>query len=482
MAHGTDKFGSHWYTPHYHRFFEHLRDRPVTLLEAGIGGYDDPAAGGESLAMWRDYFPQGRIIGIDVTAKRLDLGPRVVTRQGSMSDPVFITALGAEFGPVDIVIDDGSHVSRDTIRFFGAAFPLLAEGGYFAIEDTQTSYWSAFGGSLADTAVTTMNMVKQLVDEVDHAERRLVAGASPAHRFADAIRAIHRFHNLVLIEKGDNTEASNFAPESGADPASRAILADYVRVIEEGGGGIGTVVACARLLVAAGESAAALRRLEEALGRHPASARLRLLAARTALAQGDVGRTVLHLKELRAVDAGDLDAAMLIAETATLRAHFPDLAERVEQRAAAAEASARTLIQAARVLAALRRKDRALHWLAVARARLVPRDEAAALDLVDGFRRLGAIEQALAVHDGIDHEALMPADAVRHGALLRAAGRHEEAVDILTAAIGLDWYQPRAHSERSRALAALGRDDEAMEAAKAFLTSSQRGRRASLAS
>jgi tetratricopeptide (TPR) repeat protein len=482
VAHGTDKFGSHFYTPHYNRYFEVLRQRPVTLLEAGIGGYDDPGAGGESLAMWRDYFPHGRIVGIDIVAKRLDLGPRVTTRQGSMSDPAFIAALGAEFGPFDIIIDDGSHISRDTIRFLDIAFPLLVDGGYFAIEDTQTSYWAAFGGSLAANAATTMNLVKQLVDEVDHAERDLVAGAPPPHRFAATIRAIHRFHNLVLIEKGDNTEASNLGPRAATDPASRAALAEYVRVLEAGDGTIGTVIACARLLVAAGERDAALQRLEDALRRHPDSSRLRLLAARTAHGSGDVGRTVLHLRELRAADGTDLEALMLIAGSAALRGNSPAAAERAEQRAATAGGDPRTLIQAARVLEALRMRDRALHWLNVARGRLGPHDGAAAHDLVDAFRRLGSIHQALAIQDAIDNDTLLPADAVRRGALLRAAGRHEEAVDILTAATGLDWYQPRAHSERSRALAALGRDAEAMEAAKAFLASSRHGRRVSIAS
>src|ERR1700754_3628667 len=76
IRHGTDKWGAHFYTPVYHQLFAHLRDKPVRLLEIGIGGYQFAKLGGASLAMWADYFPSGRILGIDVFKKNLDLDPR----------------------------------------------------------------------------------------------------------------------------------------------------------------------------------------------------------------------------------------------------------------------------------------------------------------------------------------------------------------------------------------------------------------------
>jgi hypothetical protein len=60
IRHGTDKWGPHFYTPIYHAVFAHLRDRPVRLLEIGVGGYKLRDVGGASLAMWADYFPHGR--------------------------------------------------------------------------------------------------------------------------------------------------------------------------------------------------------------------------------------------------------------------------------------------------------------------------------------------------------------------------------------------------------------------------------------
>src|SRR5215470_6705217 len=83
LRYGTDKWGTHFYTPVYHQLFAHLRDKPVRLLEIGVGGYEFARLGGASLAMWADYFANGRVLGIDVYAKTLNLGPRVCVQQGS---------------------------------------------------------------------------------------------------------------------------------------------------------------------------------------------------------------------------------------------------------------------------------------------------------------------------------------------------------------------------------------------------------------
>lgn len=49
--HGSDKWGSHWYIPHYSRHFGPRRWRRMNVLEIGVGGYEDPLRGGRSLRM-----------------------------------------------------------------------------------------------------------------------------------------------------------------------------------------------------------------------------------------------------------------------------------------------------------------------------------------------------------------------------------------------------------------------------------------------
>jgi hypothetical protein len=214
MVHGTDKWGDHWYASHYDR---HLRDRRLevrSVLEIGVGGYDDPAAGGASLRMWRDYFPEATIIGLDVYDKSAVREERIVTVQGDQSDIAFLERLGQSHGPFDLIVDDGSHVCVDVIATFHALFPFVVDGGTYAIEDLQTGYWPGTGGSSTDTTslVTSVGFVKSLVDSLNYREL-LLEGYEPTY-LDQHIVALHCFHNLVLAVKGDNDERSSFVQEN----------------------------------------------------------------------------------------------------------------------------------------------------------------------------------------------------------------------------------------------------------------------------
>jgi hypothetical protein len=205
MLYGTDKWGHHWYAKHYQTYFAPLRLKRLSILEIGIGGYDDPAAGGASLRMWRTYFPRSMIFGIDIYDKsRLD-ERRIKTFRGSQVDERFLRAVLDETGPLDIVIDDGSHRNEHVIRSFELLFPYLREGGMYVIEDTQTSYWPSEGGSSTElnNVRTTMGFLKALVDGLNHAE---FAHEQEPSFYDRNIVAIHFYHNLVFIRKGPNDE------------------------------------------------------------------------------------------------------------------------------------------------------------------------------------------------------------------------------------------------------------------------------------
>jgi len=53
---GSDKVYGHSFIPIYETYFKSLRKKPLNILEIGIGGYEDPNSGGESLLMWAEYF------------------------------------------------------------------------------------------------------------------------------------------------------------------------------------------------------------------------------------------------------------------------------------------------------------------------------------------------------------------------------------------------------------------------------------------
>ena len=210
---GTDKWGSHWYAQHYQTYFASLRRKRLRLLEIGIGGYGAPDQGGESLRMWKAYFPKAQIYGLDLVDKRVHDERRVTTVIGSQDDEALLRRLSESAGPFDIVIDDGSHVSAHIIKTFQVLFPLLSENGIYVVEDTQTAYWADFGGSRRGelTAPTSMNFLKSLADGLNYGEfvRKADEPLYVPSYFDEHIVAMHFYHNLVFIQKGLNNEKSN---------------------------------------------------------------------------------------------------------------------------------------------------------------------------------------------------------------------------------------------------------------------------------
>lgn len=227
IRHGTDKFGPHFYTPLYHELFLGLRERPIRLLEIGVGGYDLKTAGGASLAMWADYFSCGEITGLDIAEKRLAPNPRIKLYQGSQDDSIVLKKICDERGPFDIVIDDGSHVPKHVVTSFNLLFPSLVDGGLYVIEDVQTAFWPHFGGSSLHGG-DTVRLTRTLIECLNHAEIGVVDRSHSFPPFAKQIKSFRAFHNVFVIDKGENCEPSNAAYELN-NPAA----IDAVKIIEE---------------------------------------------------------------------------------------------------------------------------------------------------------------------------------------------------------------------------------------------------------
>jgi hypothetical protein len=90
---GSDKWGGHWYTPHYQRYLESNRERPVTVLEIGIDGYTLPDTGGASLRMWKHYFCRGMVYGMDLFDKSGVSEPRMRAVRGDQRVPEYLMAV-----------------------------------------------------------------------------------------------------------------------------------------------------------------------------------------------------------------------------------------------------------------------------------------------------------------------------------------------------------------------------------------------------
>jgi hypothetical protein len=207
-----DKCVFHNYLPHYEWHLKKLRNRKLNILEIGIGGYQSAQSGGSSLKMWRDYFAHSNIFGIDIEDKSWLDGDRIKTFRGSQDDEEFLLKVCNETGPLDIVIDDGSHINRHVIASFKFLFPRLKATGIYVVEDIQTSYWGkAFGtdwGGSSDrkSDTTTMGFFKSLTDGLNYADF-MEPRYQPTY-FDKHIVSMSFYHNLIFIQKGLNNEGS----------------------------------------------------------------------------------------------------------------------------------------------------------------------------------------------------------------------------------------------------------------------------------
>ncbi|WP_328675759.1 class I SAM-dependent methyltransferase [Streptomyces sp. NBC_01261] len=219
----TDKWGAHKYAQHYQRYLQHLRGEEFNLLEIGIGGYNRAGEGGASLRMWKHFFPQAQIYGMDIQDKSFVDEDRITTFIGDQSDPESLLSIQEKIGRLDVIIDDGSHRSPHVVTTFHTLFPLLSDGGIYVVEDTQSSYWPEWLGSEdRESPDTSMGMLKRLTDGLNYEE--FVDDDYKPTYFDLNIRAVHFFHNLVIIEKGANAEGTNkkraLKDRYGTSPAS----------------------------------------------------------------------------------------------------------------------------------------------------------------------------------------------------------------------------------------------------------------------
>lgn len=126
------------YLEHYDPILEPWLEKKITLLELGV-------LKGGSLLLWRDYFPLGTIVGIDISLpKEFKSTERIHLYEGSQADPVFLSKVANEIAPdgFDIIIDDASHMGELTKMAFWHLFDNhLKPNGLYVIEDWGTGYW-----------------------------------------------------------------------------------------------------------------------------------------------------------------------------------------------------------------------------------------------------------------------------------------------------------------------------------------------------
>jgi len=177
---GTDKV-EQGFTKIYHLRLRAQRLSVTRILEVGVYF-------GSSLRMWRDYFPNATVVGVDTfrgidgwsnvwgDGKRTTFpnadkflrewkehlhGPRLHLVVGNQSDDLSMQQVTSElqpWTPFDIIVEDGSHLNRDQQVNLAQLLPLIKPGGLYILEDLHCSLQSGYDDPLGsyNTALKTL--------------------------------------------------------------------------------------------------------------------------------------------------------------------------------------------------------------------------------------------------------------------------------------------------------------------------------------
>jgi hypothetical protein len=144
FKYGTDKCPQwgHSYTPFYWDLLKDKRESIKKVLEIGIGcprtmgsvvkGYKT----GASLFMWRDFFPNAQIYGVDKDPTAIFQADRIKTFLCDTMNKNNLTDLIEQTGSdIDLFVDDGAHFSYQQVFLCQNIMPLLKKDVIYIIED-----------------------------------------------------------------------------------------------------------------------------------------------------------------------------------------------------------------------------------------------------------------------------------------------------------------------------------------------------------
>jgi 23S rRNA U2552 (ribose-2'-O)-methylase RlmE/FtsJ len=187
----------------YHRYFSKFVGRELHIMEIGVYS-------GGSLRMWKEYFgPQCRVYGVDIEPaceSYRDESTKIFI--GDQADRAFWQDVKRHLPKMDIVIDDGGHLPEQQRVSLEEMFPILSPGGIYLCEDitgTDNAFSRYLHGLQNGLNAYAPHRVKSDV----------VAIGSPANALQRAIRAIHFYPFVAVVEKNQNELEGFHSPKHG---------------------------------------------------------------------------------------------------------------------------------------------------------------------------------------------------------------------------------------------------------------------------
>jgi hypothetical protein len=185
----------------YERHLANLKNKTLTFFEIGVEH-------GNSLQMWQSFLgPFVRVVGVDINPackayENTNRGGGTYIRTGDQSDVLFLKKLVDEFGPPDVVLDDGSHLMPHIQKTFDCLYPLLPKNGVYIVEDLHAAYWPEYGGGVTKGRASDDTFIAFAKNRVDALNAYHSRGCIQPDAFSDETFAISFYDSMVVFEKG----------------------------------------------------------------------------------------------------------------------------------------------------------------------------------------------------------------------------------------------------------------------------------------
>lgn len=200
----TDKFIHHEYHKYYEPVLKPFYNSHGSIVEIGIGS-------GVSLPIWASLFKNAHIYGVDkdTEIKNSEKYTILIADQSNVND---LNNLKKSLTDKNVffINDDGSHIPEHQLLSFNTLFPIVAEGGFYIIEDIETSYWSrgeCYGYKTNYGYKHPNSMIEIFKEAADIINREFIVDKtrlSNKIQHYDYIESITFARNCIIVKKNYN--------------------------------------------------------------------------------------------------------------------------------------------------------------------------------------------------------------------------------------------------------------------------------------
>ena len=202
VAYQTDKVTTHGYHRIYPQYLEQFRNKQGAMIEIGIDREN-------SVKLWLNYFKFLKIYGIDINlAAEGDRYKIYKCDQSKLNELEAVVQQIPE--KLSFINDDGSHIPEHQLLSFNTLFPIVAEGGFYIIEDIETSYWSrgeCYGYKTNYGYKHPNSMIEIFKEAADIINREFIVDKtrlSNKIQHYDYIESITFARNCIIVKKNYN--------------------------------------------------------------------------------------------------------------------------------------------------------------------------------------------------------------------------------------------------------------------------------------